>query len=142
MRRLFWLSDRQFELIKPHLPYRAAGRRRADDRRIISGIIHVLQSGCRWRDCPPEYGPSTTVYNRYNRWSQKGHWQYLFAELTAALSGTPEQISIDATHVKVHRCAGGGKGGPLFRPLAARKEAATPRFTPSAMNTAARWLST
>ena len=129
MGRLFWLSDRQFELIKPHLPYRAAGKRREDDRRIISGIIHVLQSGCRWRDCPPEYGPSTTVYNRYNRWSQKGHWQYLFAELTAVLSGTPEQISIDASHVKVHRCAG-GKGGPLFRPLAARKEAATPRFTP------------
>ena len=25
MRRLFWLSDRQWELIKPHLPYRAAG---------------------------------------------------------------------------------------------------------------------
>ena len=130
MGRLFWLSDRQFELIKPHLPYRAAGKRREDDRRIISGIIHVLQSGCRWRDCPPEYGPSTTVYNRYNRWAQKGHWQYLFAELTAVLSGTPEQISIDASHVKVHRCAGGGKGGLLFRPLAARKEAATPRFTP------------
>ena len=73
MGRLFWLSDRQFELIKPHLPYRAAGKRREDDRRIISGIIHVLQSGCRWRDCPPEYGPSTTVYNRYNRWAQKGH---------------------------------------------------------------------
>ena len=97
MGRLFWLSDRQFELIKPHLPYRAAGKRREDDRRIISGIIHVLQSGCRWRDCPPEYGPSTTVYNRYNRWSQKVHWQYLFAELTAVLSGTPEQISIDAS---------------------------------------------
>ena len=130
MERLFWLSDRQFELIKPHLPYRAAGKRREDDRRIISGIIHVLQSGCRWRDCPPEYGPSTTVYNRYNRWAQKGHWQYLFAELTAALSGTPEQISIDASHVKVHRCAGGGKGGLLLRPLAAQKEGATPRFTP------------
>ena len=130
MRRLFWLSDRQFELIKPHLPYRAAGRRREDDRRIISGIIHVLQSGCRWRDCPPEYGPSTTVYNRYNRWSQKGHWQYLFAALTAALSGTPEQISIDASHVKVHRCAGGGKGGLLLRPSAPPRETATPRSTP------------
>ena len=130
MRRLFWLSDRQFELIKPYLPYRAAGKRREDDRRSISGIIHVLQSGCRWRDCPPEYGPPTTVYNRYNRWSQKGIWQYMFAELTAILSGTPEQISIDSTHVKVHRCAGGGKGGPLLRPLASRREAATPRFTP------------
>ena len=130
MKRQFWLSDRQWELIKPHLPYRAAGKRREDDRRIISGIIHLLQSGCRWRDCPPEYGPSTTVYNRYNRWSQKGIWQYMFAELTAALSGTPEQVSMDASHVKVHRCAGGGKGGLLLRPLAAQKEAVTPRFTP------------
>lgn len=25
------------------------------------------QAGCRWQDCPPEYGPSTTVYNRYHR---------------------------------------------------------------------------
>jgi len=35
-----------------------------------------------------------TLYNRYNRWSQKGHWQYMFAELTAALAGTPDEISI------------------------------------------------
>ena len=116
MRRLFWLSDRQWELIMPHLPYRAAGRRREDDRRIISGIIHVLQSGCRWRDCPPEYGPPTTIYNRYNRWSQKGHWQYLFAALTERLAGSPDQVSIDSTHVKAHRSAGGGKGGLLLRP--------------------------
>ena len=115
MRRLFWLSDQQWELIRPHLPYRAAGKWREDDRRIISGIIHVLQSGCRWRDCPPEYGPSTTVYNRYNRWSQKGIWQYMFAELTAVLAGTPEQVSIDSTHVKAHRSAAGGKGGLLLR---------------------------
>ena len=130
MRRLFWLSDRQWALIKPHLPYRAAGRRRADDRRIISGIIHVLQSGCRWRDCPPEYGPPTTIYNRYNRWSQKGPWQYLFAALTERVAGAPDQVSIDSTHVKAHRSAGGGKGGLLLRPSAARKDAATPRFTP------------
>ena len=45
MRGLFWLSDQQWAAIKPHLPYYAAGKRREDDRRIISGIIHVLQSG-------------------------------------------------------------------------------------------------
>ncbi|HER25640.1 MAG TPA: transposase [Rhodospirillales bacterium] len=72
---------------------------------MISGIINVLQLGCRRQNCPPEYGPPTTVCNRYNRWAQKGHWQYMFAELTTPLSGTPEQISIDDSHVKVHRCA-------------------------------------
>ena len=45
MRGLFWLSDQQWAAIEPHLPYYAAGKRREDDRRIISGIIHVLQSG-------------------------------------------------------------------------------------------------
>jgi transposase len=36
-----------------------------DDRRVISGIVHVLKSGCRWCDCPPDYGPPTTIYNRF-----------------------------------------------------------------------------
>ena len=129
MKDSFWLSDEQFELIKPHLPYRAAGKRREDDRRVISGIIHVLQSGCRWQDCPSRYGPATTVYNRYNRWSQKGLWQYMFRELTTALVGSPDEISIDSTHIKAHRCAGGGKGGLLFRPSAVQKAEETPRFT-------------
>ena len=37
MRGQFWLSEEQWASIKPHLPYRAAGKRREDDRRIISG---------------------------------------------------------------------------------------------------------
>jgi hypothetical protein len=53
----------------------------------------------------------------------------MFAELTASLAGPADEISLDSTHVKAHRCAGGGKGGLLSRPLAAQKEAATPRFT-------------
>ena len=61
--------------------------------------------------------------------ASKGIWQYMFAELTASLAGPADEISLDSTHVKAHRCAGGGKGGLLSRPLAAQKEAATPRFT-------------
>ncbi len=39
---------------------------RVDDRRVISGILHVLETGCRWRDVPAAYGPPTTIYKRYN----------------------------------------------------------------------------
>ena len=130
MKGRFWLSDEQWALIKPYLPYRAAGRRREDDRRIISGIIHVPRSGCRWRDCPSEYGPYTTVYNRYHRWSQRGVRHYLFSEPTAALAGTPEEISVDSTDVNAHRGAGGGKAGLLLRPSAAQRADATPRSMP------------
>src|SRR5271155_2166176 len=71
-RNLFWLSDDQWRQIEPHLPTDVRGKDRVDDRRVISGILHVLKSGCRWCDCPPEYGPPTTIYNRFVRWAERG----------------------------------------------------------------------
>jgi pimeloyl-ACP methyl ester carboxylesterase len=71
-RNLFWLSDEQWARIKPHLPTDVRGVERVDDRRVVSGIVHVLKSGCRWCDCPPEYGPPRTIYNRFVRWARRG----------------------------------------------------------------------
>ena len=51
---LFWLSDEAWAGIEPHLPKNQPGARRVDDRRVISGIIHVLKVGCRWCDCPAD----------------------------------------------------------------------------------------
>src|SRR5215831_12229248 len=70
-KNLFWLSDEQWAWIEPHLPTDVRGVERKDDRRVISGIVHVLKSGCRWSDCPPEYGPHTTIYNRFTRWAER-----------------------------------------------------------------------
>ncbi len=53
MARLYWLSDEAWALIDPHLPRGKPGKPRVDDRRVISGILHVLKVGCRWRDVPP-----------------------------------------------------------------------------------------
>ena len=50
MVRLFWLSDEAWAAIEPHLPRGKPGKPRVDDRRVISGILHVLKVGCRWRD--------------------------------------------------------------------------------------------
>jgi transposase len=57
----FWLSDRAWVAIEPLLPTKQPEARRVDDRRVISGIIHVLRIGCRWEDCPPDCGPPTTI---------------------------------------------------------------------------------
>jgi hypothetical protein len=46
-KNLFWLSDEQWKRIEPHLPTHVRGVERADDRRVISGIVHALKSGCR-----------------------------------------------------------------------------------------------
>ena len=87
----FWLSDRQWAAIDPLLPKNRPGARRVDDRRVLSGIIHVLRTGCRWQDCPACYGPPTTIYNRFNRWARRGLWQRLFQALVAA---TPDDVQI------------------------------------------------
>ena len=63
---LFWLDDGAWSVIQPLLPTHQPGARRVDDRRVISGIIHVLRAGCPWRDTPRDYGPYTTIYNRFN----------------------------------------------------------------------------
>jgi transposase len=110
MGSLFWLSDAAWSLIEPLLPKNQPGAPRVDDRRVISGIIHVLKSGCRWQDCPPAYGPPTTIYNRFNRWSRKDHWRRILQALAEGQWIT-HAVAMDGSYVKAHRCAHGGKGG-------------------------------
>jgi len=126
---LFWLSDEQWAAIDPHLPKNQPGARRVDDRRVLSGIFHVLKAGCRWADCPRDYGPPTTIYNRFNRWSRRRFWTGLL-EAFAQAGSLPQSASIDSSYVKAHRCAHGGKGGRGARrsdlPAAARPPRSMP----------------
>jgi len=131
-RKLFWLTDQQWSRIEPQLPADVRGKARVDDRRVISGIVHVLKSGCRWCDCPPEYGPPTTIYNRFVRWAERGIWENLFLALAGKGRSAGMQM-IDSTHIKAHRSAAGGKGGSKARRLAAQEEGATRRSTHSQM---------
>src|ERR1700685_4147394 len=129
---LFWLGDEQWSRIQPLLPTDVRGKDRVDDRRVISGIVHVIKSGCRWIDCPPEYGPSKTIYNRFVRWAERGIWERLFREL--AQRGRSRQVQmIDSTHIKAHRSASGAKRGSISRQLVARVAGATRKSTQSRM---------
>ncbi len=119
MAQLYWLSDQAWAAIEPHLPHGLPGKPRVDDRRVISGILHVLKTGCRWRDVPPAYGPPTTIYNRFTRWSSRGIWQRMFEKMAAA-GPVPEELSLDSTHVKAHRSAQTTKGGRGHKRSASR----------------------
>jgi transposase len=128
MGKLYWLSDREWARIEPLLPRGRRGARRVDDHRVISGILHMLRSGARWRDCPEAYGPYTTIYNRFNRWSRQGVWSRIYYALTGS-TGVVGAMAVDSTHIKVHRSAAGAKGGLSRMPSAARAAAGRPRST-------------
>lgn len=107
-RECFWLTEDQFSRLAPLLPSDTRGKPRVDDRRVISGIVHVLKSGGRWVDAPDVYGPHKTLYNRFVRWAAKGVWVDIF-DILASAGGPPAQVLIDSSAVKAHRCASGGK---------------------------------
>lgn len=137
MSDFFWFSDAQWERIEPLLPTDVRGMDRVDDRRVLSGIVHALKCGGRWADCPREiYGPKKTLYNRFVRWSERGIWERIFAVLAGEVD-VPDRLFIDSSCIKVHRCAGGAKGGAWPMVSAAPKGAATPSSTPSATRRAA-----
>jgi transposase len=81
------------------LPTDVRGVERVDDRRVISGIVHVLKSGCRWCDCPPEYGPADDDLQSLRALGAAQVVGNLFREL-AWLGRSASTQMIDSTHVK------------------------------------------
>ncbi len=99
----YWLNEAQLERIKPYFP-RSHGVPGVDDRRVTSGIIHVIRNGLRWRDTLEVYGSHKTLYNRFVRWSRMGVFNRIFENLVSK-GPKPERLMIDATHLKAHRTA-------------------------------------
>jgi transposase len=80
MSHLFWLDEEHLKRIGQMFP-KPRGVKRADDRRVLSGIIHVIRNGLRCRDAPSQYGPHKTLYNRFLRWSRIGVFARIFKGL-------------------------------------------------------------
>jgi transposase len=138
MAEFFWFSDAQWARIEPLLPTDTRGKERVDDRRVLSGIVHVLQSGGRWSDAPREvYGPKKTLYNRFVRWAERGIWTRIFSALAGG-DDCSDRLFIDSSCIKAHRTAGGEKRGPWPMVSAGRAVAATPSSMPFATTRVAR----
>ena len=90
MNDLFCLTPARFNKMRRYFPL-AHGTPRVDDHRVVSGIIHVIRNGLRWRDATAEYGPHKTLYNRFVRWSNLGVFNRIFSSLSAK-NGEPDAI--------------------------------------------------
>ena len=106
----FDLSDFEWGLIQPLLPNKPRGVARVDDRRVLNGIFWVLRTGSPWRDLPERYGPSTTIYNRFNRWAKAGVWVRVFE--TLAERSPDSMLLIDSSIIRAHQQAAAKTYGP------------------------------
>jgi len=122
----FDLSDEEWAVLEPLMP-EARKSARADDRRIMNAIFYVLRTGMPWRDLPERYGPYTTAYNRFTRWSRRGIWKRVFDRL--ASKSRDSLYLIDSAIVKAHRAASGAKGGRKIKRSASAVAAAPPKST-------------
>jgi len=122
MHDMLLLTKQQLNRIKPYFPV-LHGVPRADDRRVISGLISVIRYGLQWKDTPKAYGPHKTLDNRFVRWSRAGIFNKIFRELSRH-SRASDCLMIDATHLKAHRTAASLRTtGQCPAVLAARKAA-------------------
>jgi transposase len=111
------VSDELWELIEPPIPqvkrrHRYPGRKRLDDRKVLTGILFVLRTGIPWEYLPREMGCGSgmTCWRRLREWQEAGVWQRLHEVLLMKLQEAElidrSRAAIDSSHV---RAFGGAK---------------------------------
>lgn len=102
------LSDEQYERIKNLLPGKASdsGATAKNNRLFVDAVLFVLKTGIQWRDLPERFGKWDMVYQRFNRWTKRGCWSAIFAELQEI---DLEELQLDSTIIRAHQHVAGQK---------------------------------
>lgn len=111
------VSDKFWSFVKPLIPKpkrekdqkykrkKGGGRKPLDYRKVFSGIVYVLRTGCQWNAVPKElFGSPTSVYTYFRKWSKEGFflklWQAGLAEYDEMEGIAWEWQSIDGSNIK------------------------------------------
>ena len=81
------VPDHLWEQIHPVIleldPPKPTGRKRADPRLMLNGIIFRLRSGCQWNHLPRELGDDSTIHRTFQRGVEGGVFQRIWTVLAA-----------------------------------------------------------
>ncbi len=104
------LTDDEWSLIDPHLPLGERGPI-PDLRQQFNAVMWRFRTGSPWRDLPVEYGPWSTVYDRFRSWAMAGVFEQLMqamiAEAAACGQAALDLVSVDSTSARAHHHAAG-----------------------------------
>ena len=94
-------------------PRKKPGRPRRDDRAIFDGLIWLARTGSQWSQLPPEFGPKSTVHERFTEWAATGRLERAWAVLLRAYDA---ELGLDRAWQAADGCIVkapfGKKGGP------------------------------
>lgn len=81
------IPDELWNLIEPLLPSEppkdpfGRGRPRVENRRLMTGIIYRLRTGCQWKALPKSFGSGSTCHRRFQQWVEAGVFESIYREL-------------------------------------------------------------
>jgi transposase len=102
------VADAEWGLIEPLIPAgkRGGGKRTANIREVVNGLMYVLSTGCQWRAIPKDLPPKSTVYGYFDLWTYDGtldrihHTLYVKCREAAGREASPTAAVIDSQSVK------------------------------------------
>jgi transposase len=123
------MSEEQWRRVEAVIPKQKSGPEATrGDRLFIDAVLFRAKTGMPWRDLPERFGSWKSVYNRFNNWARKGHWEAIFKALQLEVDEVGSIV--DGSVVRAHQDASGGKGGSRAMPSAVLAEVIRPNSTP------------
>src|SRR5438270_6919059 len=100
------MTDDEWAYFEPFL-IRRGGRPPRNHRRVLDAVFWLMRTGAPWRDLPAEFG---NWNSKFRRWADSGVWDAILEALAGSGACDATLQMIDATIVRAHHCAAGGKG--------------------------------
>lgn len=102
------IGDEQWAKIKDQLPGKAGdpGRTAEDNRLFLNAVLWIAKTGAPWRDLPERFGEWNSVFQRFNRWCQRGVWQRVLATWQ---DPDLECLMLDSTVIRAHQHSAGAR---------------------------------
>ena len=103
------MSDEEWSYFEPFL-VRKLGRPPRNHRKVLDAVFWLLRTGAPWRDLPAEFGEWNSIWRQFRRWADSGIWDVILEALGGTEASDTALQMIDATIIRAHHCAAGGRG--------------------------------
>jgi transposase len=103
------LPDAQWDQIEELLQSGIGRPSKRGNRNFINAVVWIAKTGAPWRDLPERFGSWKAIYNRFRNWAKRDVWRDIFE--AAAVNDDDVGGILDASVVRAHQDASGGKGG-------------------------------